>query len=40
VELEMRSPNETRTYAQHRNIPQIAWVDAAGSVTIETVSLT
>jgi ATP phosphoribosyltransferase regulatory subunit len=40
VELELRSPSETRTYAQHRNIPQIAWVDATGSVTIETVSLT
>jgi ATP phosphoribosyltransferase regulatory subunit len=37
VELELRSPDETRTYAQHRKIAQIAWVSGAGSVTIETV---
>ncbi|MGB8699002.1 MAG: ATP phosphoribosyltransferase regulatory subunit [Thermosynechococcaceae cyanobacterium] len=38
VELEMRSPDATRAYAQSRSIEQIAWVNGAGSVTIETVS--
>jgi ATP phosphoribosyltransferase regulatory subunit len=37
VELEVRSPEQTRVYAQHRQIHQIAWVSASGSVTIETV---
>jgi ATP phosphoribosyltransferase regulatory subunit len=37
VELELRSPEQTRLYAQHRQIQQIAWVSASGSVTIETV---
>jgi ATP phosphoribosyltransferase regulatory subunit len=37
VELELRSPDQTRLYAQHRQIKQIAWVSASGSVTIETV---
>lgn len=37
VELEGRSPDQTRLYAQHRQIQQIAWVSASGSVTIETV---
>jgi ATP phosphoribosyltransferase regulatory subunit len=37
VELELRSPEKTRLYAQHRQIQQIAWVSASGSVTIETV---
>jgi hypothetical protein len=33
----VRSPDQTRLYAQHRQIQQIAWVSASGSVTIETV---
>jgi ATP phosphoribosyltransferase regulatory subunit len=37
VEVEGRSPDQTRLYAQHRQIQQIAWVSATGSVTIETV---
>jgi ATP phosphoribosyltransferase regulatory subunit len=37
VEVEGRSPDQTRLYAQHRQIQQIAWVSASGSVTIETV---
>ncbi len=37
LELELRSPDATRDYAQHRKITQIAWVSVAGSVTIETV---
>jgi ATP phosphoribosyltransferase regulatory subunit len=37
VELEGRSPDQTRFYAQHRQIQKIAWVSATGSVTIETV---
>jgi ATP phosphoribosyltransferase regulatory subunit len=37
VELELRSPDQTRLYAQHRQIKQIAWVSASGSVTIETI---
>jgi ATP phosphoribosyltransferase regulatory subunit len=37
VELELRSPDQTRIYAKHRQIQQIAWVSASGSVTIETV---
>jgi ATP phosphoribosyltransferase regulatory subunit len=37
LELELRSPDQTRIYAQHRQIQQIAWVSASGSVTIETV---
>lgn len=37
VEVEGRSPDQTRRYAQHRQIQQIAWVSASGSVTVETV---
>lgn len=37
VEVEGRSPDQTRLYAQHRQIQQIAWVNASGSVTVETV---
>jgi ATP phosphoribosyltransferase regulatory subunit len=37
VELELRSPEQTRSYAQYRKIQQIAWVSASGSVTIETI---
>jgi ATP phosphoribosyltransferase regulatory subunit len=37
VELEARSLEQTRAYAHHRSISQIAWVNAAGSVTIEAV---
>jgi ATP phosphoribosyltransferase regulatory subunit len=40
VELEGRSLEQTRIYAQHRQIQQIAWVSASGSVTIETVEPT
>ena len=37
VEVEGRSPDQTRLYAQHRQIQKIAWVSASGSVTIETL---
>lgn len=37
VEVEGRSPDQTRIYAQHRQIQQIAWVSTSGSVTVETV---
>jgi ATP phosphoribosyltransferase regulatory subunit len=37
VEVEGRSPDQTRRYAQHRQIQQIAWVSTSGSVTVETI---
>jgi ATP phosphoribosyltransferase regulatory subunit len=37
VKLELRSPEQTRTYAQHRQIRQIAWVHGADSVTVESL---
>ncbi len=40
VELEMRSPEQTRIYAQHRQIRQIAWVHGSDSVTVESLEAT
>lgn len=37
IELEGRPTADIRAYASHRSISQIAWVNAAGSVTIEAV---
>lgn len=37
LDLAARSPEAVRAYAQHRRIPQIAWVRAAGSPLIESI---
>lgn len=37
VALEPNSAAKARDYALHRNIPNIAWVNASGSVTIEAI---
>ncbi len=39
VALEPNASVNARDYAHRRSIPQIAWVNASGSVTIETIDL-
>jgi ATP phosphoribosyltransferase regulatory subunit len=37
LDLAARAPESVRAYAQHRRIPQIAWVKAEGSPLIESI---
>lgn len=37
VELTERSPDEARSYAQRRQIKQLAWVDATGTAQVESL---